>query len=389
MNQADKPNQPSANQSKMGLVLTGGGARAAFQVGVLRAIFDLIDHKKGVNPFPIISGASAGAINATVLASHAQLPRLGIRSLHKVWAGFSVEEIFCCDFKSVMTNSGHWLRSFFSDNYHHKHHLGLLNNSPLKALLARVIHYDSIQEAIDNNQLHALSITASSYYSGQSTSFFQGHESIANWHRHRRNGKRCAINRSHLLASSAIPLVFPAQQIGQEFFGDGSVRFLSPLSPAIHLGADKIMVIGVDPVKEKMPLTSDVIHYPSTADIAGHVLDSVFVDSLDSDIERIKRVNKTIKLIPKAVRDLQSSLRPIETFTISPSQDLSALASKHFYQLPKLIQFFFKRVGIGASEGSNVLSYLLFESSYTQELIALGYADAMNQSDQIQSFMLE
>jgi len=274
----------------------------------------------------------------------------------------------------------------FLNDYHRKHRLGLLNNTPLTELLGKVIHYQNIQESIDSGQLHALSVTASGYYSGQSISFFQGHESIKSWRRHRRCGAKAMINKEHLLASSAIPLVFPAIRINREFFGDGSVRFLAPLSPAIHLGADKILIIGVDPIKEEADIRPKNVRYPSTADIAGHVLDSVFVDSLDSDIERIQRVNKTINLIPKAVRDLQSNLRPIETFTISPSKDLSQLASKHFHELPKLIQFFFGRLGIGADEGSTVLSYLLFESAYTQELISLGYADAMKQKEEIKAF---
>lgn len=375
------------NKPKMGLVLTGGGARAAFQVGALRAISDIIYRTECGNPFPIISGASAGAINATVLASFAKTPRIGIRSLQKVWANFTVEQVFRSDFRGVMQNSGRWIRSIFSNEYHRKHKLGLLNNTPLRELLTRVINYDNIQAAIDSRQLHALSITASGYHSGQSISFYQGIESIENWRRYRRCGARTNINLDHLMASSAIPLVFPAVRINREYFGDGSVRFLSPLSPAIHLGADKIMIIGVDPLRQDTDIRPEIINYPSTADIAGHVLDSVFIDSLDSDIERIQRVNKTIQLIPKAVRDLQSNLRPIETLTISPSKDLSKLAGKHFRELPKLIQFFFSRLGIGADEGSNVLSYLLFESAYTQELISLGYDDAMKRKEEIKTFM--
>lgn len=379
-------NKNQANSPKTGLVLTGGGARAAYQVGALRAISDITYASEHGNPYQIIAGTSAGAINATVLAAYARSPRLGIRSLQKVWANFSVDQIFRTDFIGVMRNTGRWVRSMFSNNYHRKHHLGLLNNTPLRNLLDRVIHYDNIQEAIDAGDLHALSITASGYASGQSISFYQGHEDLQPWRRYRRCGTRTEINRDHLLASSAIPLVFPAIKINREFFGDGSVRFLAPISPAIHLGADRILVIGVDPIQQEITRTKST-QYPSVADIAGHVLDSVFIDSLDSDIERINRINKTINLIPDAVREFQSNLRPIETFTISPSKDLSELASKHFNELPRLIRFFFRRLGIGSDEGSTVLSYLLFESAYTKELIELGYHDAMIQKEKIKQFI--
>ncbi|TQV81418.1 patatin-like phospholipase family protein [Aliikangiella coralliicola] len=371
---------------KTGLVLTGGGARAAYQVGALRAISDIIYRSECGNPFPIITGTSAGAINATVLAAYARTPRLGIRSLQKVWEGFSVDQIFRSDFLGVMGNTGRWIRSIFSNRYHHTHQLGLFNNSPLVDLLGHVIHYQNIQESIDSGQLHALSVTASGYTSGQSISFFQGREDIKSWRRHRRCGTRTQINREHLLASSAIPLIFPAIKINREYFGDGSVRFLAPISPAIHLGADKIIIIGVDPVKAEIEKRPDVVRYPSVADIAGHVLDSVFIDSLSSDIERIRRVNKTIKLIPQAVRELQSNLRPIKTFTISPTQDLSLIAAEYFHELPKLMQFFFRRMGIGSDEGSTVLSYLLFESAYTKTLISLGYSDAIGQKNDIKEF---
>ena len=373
------------DKPKIGLVLTGGGARAAFQVGALRAVSDIIYESERGNPYQIITGTSAGAINATVLAAYARSPRLGVKSLQRVWKSFHVEQIFRSDFFGVMRNTGRWVRSAFSNDYHRKHQLGLLNNTPLKALLNRVIHYGNIQEAIDSGHLHALSITASGYSSGQSISFFQGRPELKGWRRYRRCGTRSEINRDHLLASSAIPLVFPAIKINREFFGDGSVRFLAPISPAIHLGADKVLVIGVDPIQEEVERSKST-QYPSVADIAGHVLDSVFIDSLDSDIERIQRINKTIKLIPQAVRELQSNLRPIETFTISPSKDLSELASKHFGELPKLIQFFFRRMGIGSDEGSTVLSYLLFEAAYTKELIELGYNDAMRQKESIRDF---
>lgn len=373
-------------QAKTGLVLTGGGARAAYQVGALKAISQLVFKSHCGNPFPIITGTSAGAINATVLASYAQSPAVGIRSLEKVWQSFTVDKIFRSDFRGIVKNAFRWSKSIFIHDYHKKRQLSLLNNKPLKDLLAKVVHYQNIQKAIDANHLDALCITASGYTTGQSVSFFQGKKDLEGWKRHRRVGCQANISRKHLLASSAIPLVFPAVKVNREFFGDGSVRFLSPLSPAIHLGAERILVVGVDPIREERERRPKDLVYPTTADIAGHVLDSVFVDSLDSDLERINRVNKTLKLIPKEIRDKETNLRPIETLSISPSKDLSELSGQYFHTLPPMVRFFFRRIGIDDDEGSTVLSYLLFESLYTKELLELGYKDAMNMSDSIVDF---
>lgn len=375
------------NRPKTGLVLTGGGARGAFQVGVLRAISDIIYRSECGNPFPIITGASAGAINATVLAAHAANTRIGIKTLQKVWENFSVDQIFRSDFIGVSKNTGRWIRAFFSKDYHLTHSIGLLDNQPLRDLLSKVIKYQNIQKAIDAQQLDALSVTASGYHSGESISFFQAKPGIDNWRRHRRCGSRTTIGLEHLMASSAIPMIFPAVKVNREYFGDGSVRFLSPISPAIHLGADRIMVIGVDPENdESKNQRPKEVHPPSAAEIASHVLDGVFVDSLYTDIERTQRVNKTIQLIPEAIRNLQSNLRSIETLTIFPSEDFTQLAGKHFKKLPKIIRFLFSRAGISSDEGSKALSYLLFHASYTNELISLGYADAMRQKQRIKDF---
>ena len=373
-------------QPKTGLVLTGGGARAAYQVGVLKAISKLVFKPHCGNPFPIITGTSAGAINATVIASYAQTPAVGIKSLEKVWQNFSVDQVFRSDFKGMLRNSSRWLKSIFINDYHKTRQLSLLNNQPLQNLLARVIHYDNIQKVIDSKHLDAICITASGYTTGQSVSFFQGKSELTGWKRHRRVGCRTNIERKHLLASSAIPLVFPAIKVNREFFGDGSVRFLSPLSPAIHLGAERILVVGVDPIKEEKARRPKNLFYPTTADIAGHVLDSVFVDSLDSDLERISRINKTLRLIPEDIRNKETKLKPIETLSISPSKDLSELSGKYFHELPSMVKFFFRRIGIDDDEGSTVLSYLLFERAYTQELITLGFNDAMEQSQSIRLF---
>ena len=374
------------SQPKTGLVLTGGGARAAYQVGVLKAISKIIFKNYCGNPFPIVTGTSAGAINAAVIASYAHAPAVGIRSLEKVWQNFSVDQVFRSDFRGLVKNTARWTTSIFVKDYHKSRQLSLLDNNPLSRLLDRVIHYENIQKAIDAKQLDALCITASGYTSGQSVSFFQAKEGIAGWKRHRRVGCRSSIERKHLLASSAIPMVFPAVPINREFFGDGSVRFLSPLSPAIHLGADRILVVGVDPIRQELERHSGEVFYPTIADIAGHVLDSVFVDSLDSDMERIARINKTLGLIPKDILQQESKLKPIKTLSISPSKDLSELSGKHFKELPALVKFFFRRIGIDDDEGSTVLSYLLFERSYTQELLDLGFSDAMAMQQDIIEF---
>ena len=376
----------AVDQPKTGLVLTGGGARAAYQVGVLKAISKLMFKTHCGNPFPIITGTSAGAINATVLASYAHSPAVGIRSLEKVWQSFSVDKIFRSDFTGIVHNAARWTKSIFVSDYHKTRQLSLLNNTPLKELLARVVHYNNIQKAINNNQLDAICVTASGYTTGQSVSFFQGKDELKSWKRHRRIGCKSKIERKHLLASSAIPLVFPAVKVNREFFGDGSVRFLSPLSPAIHLGADRILVVGVDPIKEEKERIPNQTMYPTTADIAGHVLDSVFVDSLDSDLERIRRINKTLNLIPEETREKETNLKMLETLSISPTKDLSELSGKYFHTLPAMVKFFFRRIGIDDNEGSTVLSYLLFENLYTQELLDLGYKDAMNMSESIIDF---
>ncbi|MDH5433621.1 MAG: patatin-like phospholipase family protein [Gammaproteobacteria bacterium] len=376
----------SSEQPAVALVLSGGGARAAYQVGVMKAVSDIVYRSECGNPFPIITGTSAGAINASVLASYSKTPRVGVRSLQKVWENFSVDQIYRSDFIGIVKNTFRWIRTIFSNDFYRNHKLGLFNNSPLVSLLDRVIHYDNIQKCIDSKQLKALCVTASCYTTGQTVSFYQSEKKVENWERYRRIGEKTRITKAHLLASASIPLVFSAVKIGNKLYGDGSVRFLAPLSPAIHLGADKIFIIGVDP-ENKMPDEIDTIdpHYPSIGEVAGHVLDSVFIDSLNVDMERIKRVNQTISLIPEQ-KAKESGLRPIETFVISPSKDLSRLASKHFNSLPWLVRFLFKRFGIGNQDGSNILSYILFESNYTKELIDLGYKDAMEKKQNILNF---
>lgn len=373
-------------QERIALVLSGGGARAAYQVGVIKAIAELLPEFKA-SPFSIICGVSAGAINATVMACSASRFKIGAKRLEHVWANFHSGQIYRSDFLGMTANSLRWLASLARRRHPDTPSPSMLDNNPLRELLKTVVPFNEIAKSINKGDLYAVSVTCSGYNSGESISFFEGHEEIDGWHRYRRSGARTRIQLQHLMASSAIPLVFPAVKINREYFGDGSVRFMAPISPALHLGATKVLIVGVDPVRDVDKSRQAAKGYPTVAEIAGHVMDSVFLDSLDSDMERLKRINNTLSKIPEQVRiDNNINLKPIDTLVIAPSRDLSELSGKHSRSLPRVVRFFFRRIGITGKTGSTILSYLLFESSFTKELIQLGYQDAMHQKAEIRGF---
>ena len=373
---------------KIGLVLSGGGARAAYQVGVLKAISRLLPNERG-NPFDIISGTSAGAINAVALASYASHYRMGIRQLERIWKNFSCDQVFRSNFTSVVS----WSMKFFMNSffgYKAGEPVSLLDNTPLKLLLNKFISFDNIQKAIDNQDLHALSVTASGYSTGESVSFFQAHNSIKNWQRLRRIGVRSRINIQHLLASSAIPTVFPAVKINREFFGDGAIRQLAPISPVLHLGANKILVIGVSGDNHKRKPRETMTSYPSMGKIMNHMFNAAFLDSMESDVERLTRVNNTVAKIPDHILQEQGiALRPVELLEISPSESIDDIAARHSRELPASLRFFFHSKGRRQKGGAGVLSYLLFERGFCRDLIQHGYDDAMKQKDEILRFFCE
>jgi len=380
------PKHMDPQPNRTALVLSGGGARAAYQVGVLKAVCELLPDHKAV-PFPIICGTSAGAINACVLACYASRFRIGMRRLEHVWASFHANHIYRTDLLGMSANSMRWLGAVLRGRQRTVPALSLLNNTPLRALLSKVVPFQEIAPAINAGHLYAIAVTCSGYNSGESVSFFEGHAELETWRRYRRAGASTRLQLQHLMASSAIPLVFPAVKINREYFGDGSVRFLAPISPALHLGANRVMIVGVDPMRSEDRGRVAAKNYPTLAEIAGHVLDSVFIDSLDSDMERLQRINNTLKKIPEEVRIANNiNLKPIETLVISPSQDLSTLSGKYAHDLPRTARFYFRRLGIGSSSGSAILSYLLFEANYTKELISLGYEDGLRQRDDILRF---
>ncbi len=371
---------------KTGLILTGGGARAAYQVGVLKAIAEMLP-RRTQNPFPIICGTSAGAFNAVTLAVYAQSFRLGVQYLEKMWKNFSAHDIYRADALGVFNNTVRWLSGLILNGLgiNWLNRVSLLDSSPLAELLERALPSEKIQENIDAGALHALSIAASGYGTGHSVNFFQSAPSVQPWQRARRLGVATFIEAKHILASSAIPFIFPAVRINREYFGDGSMRQIAPVSPALHLGAVRVLVIGTGQADEKLNRVK-VDDYPSLAKIAGHALDSIFLDSLEVDIERLNRINKTIDLVPEQVRH-HMSMQHIYVLNISPSQSIEKIAGRYARQLPFPIRLLLSSVGAMRRNASNLVSYLLFEKEFCRALIDLGYQDAMNRKDEIMAFL--
>lgn len=362
-------------------MLPGGGARAAYQVGVLKGIAELLP-RGAPTPFRVITGTSAGAILSATVAAHAAHFREGAIALERFWRNFHVEQVFRADAASVLRAGVHWALALVSGGSLVPPPDSVFDNRPLRETLARHVDFSRVRGALDSGHLDALAINASAYRSALSVAFYECSRSTAPWLHSWRLGQPAQLGLDHLMASAAVPFLFPAVKMGDEHYGDGAMRQVAPLSPAINLGADRLLIIGVRaPGMRAVPASAST--GPSFGQIFGFMLDTLFMDGMQSDLERLHRDN----LLIDAAGGAAGRLRRIDALTVSPREDFGPIAERHAGRVPRGLRVLLRTMGAANPGGRTLLSYLLFESAYTRELIALGYEDAHARRHEIAAFL--
>lgn len=371
---------------KTALVLSGGGARAAYQVGVLKAVAELIPDT-GHNPFQIICGTSSGAINAAKLASEADHFHGSVANLAKLWSNLNSHNVHHVGLLSIFKNVFKLFASFFHSGLSQGRPLSVLDNEPLRQLLIEHLDMTRISKMITQQQLHALCISALGYSSGHNISFIQGHDSISGWKSARRRGIKTELTHDHILASAALPAIFPAVRINREYFGDGALRQTAPLSSALNLGATKLFIIGVSANARQSYERESIEHSPSVAQVMSQLLNSAFIDSLEEDVDMVRRINTFSAALSKD-KQQQLGVNTVDVLVIEPSIKFDELAGHYIHNLPPSMRGLLKIIGANpAGGGSSLASYILFERMYCSILIQSGYKDAMGQGERIREFI--
>ena len=387
---ADLPRK-ECSQSGLGLVLSGGGARAAYQVGALRALADILGTS---TPFPTLTGVSAGGINATALAARGDDFCGATRELWETWRDLTPECVYRTDVRSLASITTRRPRELGGGGLLAGSANHLLDTSPLGHFLEQRIALPAVREHLARGTLRAVALSATSYRSGTAITFYDCADTsippIEPWVRSMRMGRRTTLRLEHVLASAAIPLFFPPVVAEGDHFGDGCIRLSAPLSPAIHLGAEALVAIGV-----RYPRTNghtfrlnqpELAAPPSLSEISGVLLNAVFLDSLDSDIERLERINHTVSLIHSPAERSKTRLRRIPVLALRPSRDLGELAASQHEHLPPALRYLLRGLGVTHERGADLLSYIAFAPDYIASLMTLGYRDTLERADEVEAF---